>query len=344
MPRGDIHESAAAGFRAMSNKSSIHFPPAFIVGAPRSGTTLLVNMVGAHPLLAPIYETRFLRNLMALCQRLCWFHGTSWSRRCARVAGEPWIKAHLAKELARYRSKAIKYNTKAIEYNALPTLPAGAHGWEFPFGPHCIRYEMAELIAETDKWLQGVSEGRLACEDIHRTAREYIDNLFAIHCARLKKPHWVNKTPGFLAYLEPLAKLYPGSRCIHILRDGRDVVASNQSLGWGPREVRRWARRWKSLIQKGRAGAARAQFGYMEIRYEELVASPRETMRKVGRFYELDSDSDIMAESMQVSKEQKTRWRATWSLSARRDFAREAGDLLIELGYEKNSDWIALKD
>ena len=34
--------------------------PVFIIGVPRSGTTLLVNLLGSHPLLAPIYETRFL--------------------------------------------------------------------------------------------------------------------------------------------------------------------------------------------------------------------------------------------------------------------------------------------
>jgi hypothetical protein len=37
------------------------FAPAFIFGVPRSGTTVLVNLVGSHPLVAPLYKTRFLR-------------------------------------------------------------------------------------------------------------------------------------------------------------------------------------------------------------------------------------------------------------------------------------------
>ncbi|MGZ8500831.1 MAG: sulfotransferase, partial [Candidatus Binatia bacterium] len=42
--------------------------PGFIVGVPRSGTTLLINLLGQHPLIAPLYETRFLRNLLVLCR------------------------------------------------------------------------------------------------------------------------------------------------------------------------------------------------------------------------------------------------------------------------------------
>lgn len=323
MHKDGSHESAPASADVLANESEIQIAPAFIVGVPRSGTTLLVNMAGAHPQLAPLYETRFLRNLLVLCQRLCWLHGRSWSRCCARIIAEPWIKSHFVEESAGYRSKAIKYH---------------------PVIGDCIRYERSELVSETDKWLQRVSERRLECDDVYRSAREYIDNLFGIHCARMNKPYWVNKTPGLLAYLEPLHRLYPGSRCIHIVRDGRDVVASNQVLGWGPKDVRGWARRWKSLIHKGRAGAARAQFHYKEIRYEELVASPRDTMREVARFYGLNSDSEVMAESVKVSKDRKGKWRSAWSLSERRDFASEAGDLLMELGYEKNSDWIGFND
>jgi hypothetical protein len=328
-------ESATAGLDAVANKAGLHFAPAFIVGVPRSGTTLLVNLVGAHSALAPIYETRFLRNLMVLCQRLCWFHGASWSRRSGRVLGESWIKAHFNKELAAYRSKAIKYN------QAPRSSPDAKRTGSLSFGGQCIRYEMAELIYETDRWLERIAEGPLSCADVYRTAREYVDKLFAIHCARMNKPYWVNKTPGLLAYLELLHKLYPGSACMHIIRDGRDVVASNQALGWGPKDVGRAARRWKSLIHKGRAGAARAKLRYKELRYEKLVAAPRESMREVAQFLGLDSDSDALAESISVSKERQGRWRTAWSLRERRDFAGAAGDLLIELGYEKSDDWLS---
>jgi hypothetical protein len=177
-------------------------------------------------------------------------------------------------------------------------------------------------------------------DGVYRTAREYVDSLFMIHCARMGKPHWVNKTPGLLSYLDLLPRLYPALRCIHIIRDGRDVVVSNRSRGWGPKDIRGAARRWKSLIRKGRSGAKSPHLGYMEILYEDLVASPWETMRQVGGFLALDDGSNVMADSIELSQQRGGAWRLTWSASQRREFAREAGDLLIELGYEKNDDWI----
>lgn len=34
-------------------------PPVFVVGAPRSGTTLLRNMLNRHPRVAILFETQF---------------------------------------------------------------------------------------------------------------------------------------------------------------------------------------------------------------------------------------------------------------------------------------------
>ncbi|MGH7875789.1 MAG: sulfotransferase, partial [Candidatus Binatia bacterium] len=40
----------------------------FVVGAPRSGTTLLINLLAVHPDIAPVYETGYIRNLLLICE------------------------------------------------------------------------------------------------------------------------------------------------------------------------------------------------------------------------------------------------------------------------------------
>jgi hypothetical protein len=154
------------------------------------------------------------------------------------------------------------------------------------------------------------------------------------------KPYWINKTPGLLTHLQRLPKLYPKAKCIHVLRDGRDVAASNLSLSWGPTNVRDAARRWKKLILDGRRGVDPKQLSYMELHYEELIKFPREVLKNVFAFMGLDADPGEVLSRIPVFNGRIEVWRSVFSQEDRRTFAKEAGDLLLELGYEKDHSWV----
>ena len=50
---------------------------------------------------------------------------------------------------------------------------------------------------------------------------------------------------------------------------------------------------WEWIVRKGRSnGAALGPQRYMEIRYEQLVQSPRETLTRLGKFIGHDLDYD----------------------------------------------------
>lgn len=310
--------------------------PAFIVGVPRSGTTLLVNLVGAHPLIAPIYETRFLRNLLVLCEWSRWFWGDSLSRRLAGILGESRLRSRLLKECEKFREKVISYS------RPVPEDDGTRQSYEsFPFGGIlCIHYSLEELVRETDRWLDQLRVGGLSSAGVYPSARDYVDRLFAIHCSRMNKPHWINKTPGLIGYLDRLSLLYPNARCLHILRDGRDIAVSNLSLNWGPTSVRQAARQWKRLILEGRKRADPTRLRYRELRYEDLVRSPREVLREVLTFVGLDADQEKALSAIPIFNARVGVWREALSVGDRQVFAREAGDLLIELGYERDYGWV----
>jgi hypothetical protein len=156
----------------------------------------------------------------------------------------------------------------------------------------------------------------------------------------MNKPHWINKTPGLLNYLHLLPMIYPMSRCIHIIRDGRDVAVSNLSLPWGPKTVREAARRWKKLILEGRKGVDPKRLHYKEIHYEDLVDSPSEVLKNELAFLGAEGYLNEVLASVPVFKERKAVWRKIFSKKDREIFAREAGDLLIQLGYEKDFQWV----
>jgi hypothetical protein len=310
--------------------------PTFIVGVPRSGTTLLVNLLGGHPLVAPIYETRFLRNLFVLCDRLCWFYGESFWRKLAGIIGEPILRSRVEKECGRFRRKAIAYNKIPPEKNGIK------QSYEvFPFGETvCIHYSIEDVIRETDEWLERLKRPPAGRAAIWSSAREYVDRLFAIHCAQMGKPHWINKTPGFLNHLGGLSRLYPDAQYIHMLRDGRDVAVSNLSLPWGPRTVREAARRWRDLIFVGQRTIQAKRLPVIDVRYEDLIESPPTVLSRILKFLALQGDPEHLLSVMPVFKARGGVWRDKFTAQDREIFASEAGDLLMRLGYEKNHDWV----
>ena len=137
--------------------------PGFIVGVPRSGTTLLINLLGQHPLIAPLYETRFLRNLLVLCQSASWYYGGTISRRMARVACEPLVRSSFQRACAAYERKAVSYNIIPNEGNGIKQSYES-----FPFGEsHCIHYHLEELVEETQDWLAQLRTGPVQPDEVY---------------------------------------------------------------------------------------------------------------------------------------------------------------------------------
>src|SRR5690242_5801180 len=150
----------------------------FIVGAPRSGTTLLINLIAGHPEIAPIYETGFLRNLLSLCERTKkTSHGGRFRKIMCLVGRDP-----LQRKIHEFVCKVLPY------YQATDRRKFGKTKDEFfPFGNQCIEYTFCKLVHETEKF---ASELPIA-DDPFRVGRSYIDRLFGIHCARMNRPYWV---------------------------------------------------------------------------------------------------------------------------------------------------------
>jgi hypothetical protein len=321
-------------------KTNSILAPIFVVGVGRSGTTLLINLLGSHPSIAPIYETSFIKNLLSLCEWSSWFWGTSWSRRASLVI--PGYVQYL------FKLKCQKYKLKCEEFKRIHERSSsknnpGAQGKRqqyesFPFQEQRILFPMADLIKEADELTTALQAGPLTDPEIYDLARASLNRLFDSHCAVAGKPHWVNKTPRLLLCLDLLAKLYPNSKCVHIVRDGRDVAASFRTLSWGPKNIAAAARRWKNrLSARKRVDPARLQ--YMELHYEDLIRSSAETLDRVLKFLGLQASSVDILKNFNLYDHRVGAWRDILGAEEKRIFDREAGDLLVELGYEQDHSW-----
>ncbi|MEA2462036.1 MAG: hypothetical protein QOH90_2213 [Actinomycetota bacterium] len=124
---------------------------------------------------------------------------------------------------------------------------------------------------------------------------ELLAATFEAYAKWRKKERWGDKTPGYAAYMPYLQQLFPTALFIHMIRDGREVAASLADRPWGPRTAVGGAFWWRKKIKKTRREGARLTPGtYLEVRLDELIARPEETMHRVCDFLEEPYAAEMM--------------------------------------------------
>lgn len=115
--------------------------------------------------------------------------------------------------------------------------------------------------------------------------RDFYVDFQAAYLARRSKHRWAEKTPGYTFHLDFIGALFPDAQYVHLIRDGRDVVASFRDR-WGYRAGLRAANSvWRESVRRARTFAERLPEGrYHELRYEALVAEPENEMRALLAF------------------------------------------------------------
>jgi len=220
--------------------------PIFVVGCPRSGTTLLQLMLHAHPRIAIPPETRFV---------LTSYQGRNSFGDLREVSSR--------RELAR----SIVGDRKTLFYDL------GLDGDEV----------LAEIMAGPP------------------TLGSAIGIVFRAYARRFDKPRWGDKRPGYYQYIPALLRLFPDAQIVHLIRDGRDCVASLQRMPWFTQDLNAAVCTWIEAIDSGRRAARRLPAGtYLEVRYEELAADPGPRLAELCAFLGEDYDP-AMTEPHKIS-------------------------------------------
>ena len=192
------------------------------------------------------------------------------------------------------------------------------------------------------------------------TRVEFIERFQAACLARSGKRVWAEKTPENVRAFPQIAARFPQARLIHVIRDGRDVACSLRQAHWMPLEkITGGAARNspEALDACIRYWAERVRFGrelrrcprYLEVRYEDLVAAPRETMTRLLGFLGLEFDEQVLQPAAAPSARDDGpvvassigRWRREFGQAEAAIVEAQAGGLLRELGYAPGRDWAA---
>jgi Sulfotransferase family len=204
------------------------------------------------------------------------------------------------------------------------------------------------------RWPVTDAEARAALADPPPASfADTVRRLYALMAAVQGKPRYADKTPSHVLYLPRLARLFPEARFVHLIRDGRDVALSYQSVAWGPTTVPEAAIRWRRSVRRGRRDGLRlGPDRYREIRYEDLVADPERVLRELCPFLRIDWDESMLHyhrradaviaatrfpeahQRLLLPPERGLRdWRTEMAPEDIEGFEAIAGELLDELGY-----------
>jgi|HubBroStandDraft_5_1064220.scaffolds.fasta_scaffold37285_2 hypothetical protein len=235
------------------------------------------------------------------------------------------------------------------------------------------RAQFMEIVTKSETWenfalnTQSLAAAVDALEPF--SPAEAIRAFYRLYASGKGKQRWGDKTGFYLRSMDAIQRLLPEAHFIHVIRDGRDNALSRQGLWFGPGDdFEALARLWVDGIQ-----AARAQAGvlahYREVRFETLVARPKDTLERIcadldlafdpamldyhetaserlaeykRSFGPVDRTPSDLATFMSIHERAQApldetrigRWRSEMKPEDRARYEAIAGPLLRELGYE----------
>jgi hypothetical protein len=331
-----VPSKPAARRTLLAPRKSVEFPPPFfIVGHGRSGTTWLELTLNSHPEILckgsgmffgrdmDLFETQYtLPMALRRDESLKIWYGQRPNYWSARPFEEDL--PGLAKSLADYLMGA--------------ELAASGKRIVGDRTPHHVTYleELRELYPEA-KVIHIIRDGRdVAVSNVHAVWQNARD-----------KGGPVDLEPAVLAKRDAY------------LKDRARFIQDGESIFTGP-QLRELSRSWSMRVGRGmRQG--RKLFGdrYIEVRYEDLLGgAPSELARLLG-FLEADRDPALVERMVEENSFERITgrkqgqedpgafnrkgvagdWREVFSERDKRVFKEDAGELLVELGYEEDAGW-----
>ena len=251
----------------------------FIVGVSRSGTTLTRRILDKHSRIGIATENHFLGHLLA-------WEGT---RHYFRRLGDP-------------RRDAV---VRAMV--------------EFIYSGELQRRSRLRELSPYWRWLTS----KVPREDIERyllasdrSERGLFEAFLRIYADRRGKAIMGEKTPAHLDYVETLLEWFPDGRVIHCMRDPRAIYVSElrrrrehasgfpyRQLAAAPMVLERFvllqvAWVWARAVHRHRSLGRRYPGRYRLLRFEDLVATPAETLAELCDFLGVEPEARMLEQKV----------------------------------------------
>lgn len=168
------------------------------------------------------------------------------------------------------------------------------------------------------------------------TYSKLVDKLCLKAAGKKGLTSWGDKTPHYLADIEIIYELFPDSKYIYIVRDGRDVALSLLNKGWGPNNIFTCAKYWVDLNKEnGCLDKIKGKGNLFFLKYEDLLDNVEFYVKNIYEF--LGTKIDIGKHhqySNRVLKGNYNKWKSKLSDSQIKVFELVAADTLNRFGYK----------
>ncbi len=259
------------------NPESTTAGPLFIIGSPRSGTTMLAGLL-RHTPWGQAFETHFIVKYFRLLPRL-------------GNLSDPRTFGRLAERILAERP---------IVQRKLGLTPQGLY-------KSLPQHDYASLVDAIGR-AYGLLNG-------HRS--------------------WGDKTPHYITHVEVLHLLFPRSKMLYLVRDGRDVAMSLLERSWGPATIYTCAQQWQHENQPRPIFSLLRSRGLLhDIRYEDVLAEPHETLAGILSFLGQSFSEDVLDElTASIRRTNARKWERQMSPANIELFESVAAETLRRFDY-----------
>ena len=190
--------------------------------------------------------------------------------------------------------------------------------------------------------------------DPRTTAADLLLWLVDRYATKENKPEWscwIDHSPCNIRQVPTLLTHFPDAKFIHIVRDGRAIMASFFNLTWGPAHPKSAAESWLRKLTPGLAAECAYPDRVLRVRYEDLIEEPKKTLQSICAFANLPYREEMLTGSgfavPEYTRHQHTlvgggvdksaagRWKKQLTERDIELFESIACDMLEYLGYQK---------
>ena len=127
-----------------------------------------------------------------------------------------------------------------------------------------------------------------------RTVPEAITAAYRCYADRFDKSIMVDKTPFLGRNVGLLASSFPGTRFVHLVRDGRNVAQSLAAMEFGPATAELGILEWQRHVDAIDRYVADGGENVLCVRYEDLVEDPTAVLGRICRHIGVEFDPAML--------------------------------------------------